>query len=141
MEDEKDNLLGSLGYILPQNSQQLENFNALFSDYVFEGNEATINPLRILRKIKNSNVEYTRKDYHQRLTLAAEIVYQLRDDRYLGHLKLEKMLYLCHNVANISFCANFLKQAMGPYDPTLIRSLDKRFESNRWFKYNYDSFP
>ncbi len=141
MENDKDNLLGSLGYVFPQNSQQLENFKTIYSEFNFEANEAVVNPKRILKRIENDNAEVTQVDYHKRLTLAAEIVYQLHDDHYMGHLKLEKMLYLCQNVANISIYVNFLKQAMGPYDPVMMRSLDKRFEMNRWFKYNFTSFP
>ena len=141
MKNNHSNLLGGTGYIFPENSVQLENFNVMYDDYKFEGNEKTINPMRILRRLENEKVELTKVDYHKRLILAAEIVYQLQNDNHLGHLKLEKMIYLCKNVNNISLHTNFLKQAMGPYDPVMIRSLDKRFLSNGWFKYNYGSFP
>ncbi len=141
MENDQDDLLGSLGLIFPQNSYQLQNFKVIYADYQYKANEAAINPNRILKKIAFDNLEVTGVDFHKRLVLAAEIVHQLQEDAHMGHLKLEKILYLCMNVNHISFYANFLKQAMGPYDPTMIRSLDKQFEKNRWFRYNYDSFP
>ena len=31
---------------------------------------------------------------------------------------------------------NFLKQAMWPYDPILMRSIDSQFRKNRWFNYD-----
>lgn len=140
MENNSD-LLGALGFIFPANSDQLAGFESLYEDYKFEGNEKSINPQRILRRLNEEKTELTKIDYHKRLTLAAEIVYQLQYDRYMGHLKLEKMIYLCKNLKNISIHTNFLKQAMGPHDPVMIRSFDKRFYSNKWFKYSFNSFP
>lgn len=141
MEKENDDLLGSLGLIFPQNSYQLQNFKVMYADYPFQANEAAVNPERIIRKVEFENQEVSQIDYHKRAVLAAEIVYQLQEDSHMGHLKLEKVLYLCLNAGRISFYANFLKQAMGPYDPKLIRSLDKHFEQKKWFRYNRESFP
>ena len=141
MMKNNSDFLGSLGFNFPSNSDQLADFDVLYEDYEFKGNEKSINPKRILRRLSEEENELSKTDYHKRLTLAAEIVYQLLDDRHMGHLKLEKMLYLCKNVKNISIHTNFLKQAMGPHDPVMIRSFDKRFQMNKWFKYNFNSFP
>lgn len=141
MENDHDNLLGSLGFVFPQNSFQLEQFDRLHKTFEYKANKLAINPKRILQRIKNENIEVTGKDFHKRLVLAAEIVFRLKDDKHFGHLKLEKILYLCLNVKKISFHANFLKQAMGPYDPRMIRALDNQFRINKWFTYNPDSFP
>lgn len=140
MENE-DSILEGLAYCFPTTSNQLDDFELLHKDYNYEGNEKSINPKRILRRLKEEKVELSKTDYHKRLTLAAEIVYQLHNDNHMGHLKLEKMIYLCKNVKNISIHTQFLKQAMGPHDPVMIRSFDKRFLSNKWFRYNFDSFP
>jgi hypothetical protein len=141
MENDHDNLLGSLGFAFPQNSFQLEQFDKLHKSFEYKANKLAINPKRILQRIENENIEVTGKDFHRRLVLAAEIVFRLKDDKHFGHLKLEKILYLCLNVKKISFHANFLKQAMGPYDPRMIRALDNQFRINKWFTYNPDSFP
>jgi hypothetical protein len=37
--------------------------------------------------------------------------------------------------------AKFLKQALGPYDPILMRSLDKQFQENKWFRFDSTDFP
>jgi hypothetical protein len=141
MENDNDNLLGSLGFVFPQNSFQLEQFDKLHANFEHKANKLAINPKRILQRIQNENVEVTGKDFHKRLVLAAEIVFRLKDDKHFGHLKLEKILYLCLNVKQISFHANFFKHAMGPYDPKMIRALDQQFRVNKWFSYNPDSFP
>ena len=80
--------------------------------------------------IKLNNV-----DVYKRTLLAVEIVYQYRNEYTLGHLKLQKMLYLCKESENMNLPMHFLKQAMGPYDNQLARSLDKQFEEKKWFKY------
>lgn len=85
--------------------------------------------------LKPSNV-----DIYKRTLLAAEIVYQLHNEATLGHLKLQKLLYLCQEINNMSLPMNFLKQAMGPYDNRLMRSLDKQLEEKRWFKFEKTEF-
>lgn len=74
-------------------------------------------------------------DVYKRTLLAAEIVFQYKNEYTLGHLKLQKMLYLCKESESMNLPMNFLKQAMGPYDNQLARSLDKQFEEKKWFKY------
>lgn len=77
----------------------------------------------------------TPTEIYKRTLLAAEIVYQLKDTNTFGHLKLQKILYLCQEIGNMNLPMNFLKQAMGPYDNQLARSLDKQFVLKKWFEY------
>lgn len=77
----------------------------------------------------------TNSEIYKRTLLAAEIVYQLKDTNTLGHLKLQKMLYLCQEIGSMNLPMNFLKQAMGPYDNQLARSIDKQFVIKKWFEY------
>lgn len=74
-------------------------------------------------------------DYYRRTVLAAEIVWQLHKEPTLGHLKLQKLIYLCQKSANMQLPTNFLRQAMGPYDNRLMRSIDKQFKEKKWFEY------
>ena len=50
-------------------------------------------------------------------------------------------MYLCQHTTSMELHTNFLKQAMGPYDPNLMRSIDKQFKVNKWFKYNTSDYP
>lgn len=77
----------------------------------------------------------TNSEIYKRTLLAAEIVYQLKETNTLGHLKLQKMLYLCQEIGSMNLPMNFLKQAMGPYDNQLARSIDKQFVIKKWFEY------
>lgn len=80
--------------------------------------------------LKPSNV-----DYYKRSVLAAEIVWQLHKEPTLGHLKLQKLIFLCQKTANMQLPTNFLRQAMGPYDNQLMRSIDKQLKQHKWFEY------
>ena len=77
----------------------------------------------------------TNIDYYRRTVLAAEIVWQLHKEPTLGHLKLQKIIYLCQKSANMQLHTNFLRQAMGPYDNRLMRSIDKQLSEKNWFEY------
>jgi len=68
--------------------------------------------------------------------LAAEIVWQLHQEPTLGHLKLQKLIYLCQESGNMQLPTNFTKQAAGPYDGQMARSLDKQLKDKLWFEYH-----
>jgi uncharacterized protein YwgA len=77
----------------------------------------------------------TNVDYYKRTVLAAEIIWQLQQEPTLGHLKLQKLIYLCQKTAAMQLPTNFLRQAMGPYDPQMMRSIDKQLSEKKWFEY------
>ncbi|UTD15407.1 hypothetical protein HER15_07985 [Tenacibaculum mesophilum] len=129
-----DKLFEAIGIGFPSDKESLEAFDKSFEGYTFEADVNNIDPLKILNRIKNSTV--TNIDYHKRTVLAAEIVSKLYSERTLGHLKLHKLLYLCQHTTKMNLHTNFLKQAMGPYDPNLMRSIDTQFKRNKWFSYN-----
>lgn len=74
-------------------------------------------------------------DYYKRMLLAAEIVHQLHRQPTLGHLKLQKLIYLCQKIEQMQLPTNFLQQAAGPYDPEMARSLDQQLKDKKWFRY------
>lgn len=135
-------LITSIGFGFPESEQQLSYFNITHKDYTFESRPDKIDPQKIWDRLAQKNESKASKtDYHKRTVLSAEIVYRLRGDRHLGHVKLEKLVYLCQNMANISVHAQFTKHPMGPYDPKLIRSLDTQFLTRKWFSYSRDTTP
>lgn len=142
MENSKvEKLFGAIGFGFPENKEELKAFNKTFEHYQFEGNINKINPEKILSDIKRSNTKVTQIDYHKRTVLAAEIVFKLQNEYTLGHLKLQKLMYLCQHTTSMSLHTNFLKQAMGPYDPNLMRSIDKQFKANNWYEYSSKNYP
>lgn len=65
----------------------------------------------------------------------SDLVWQLHKEPTLGHLKLQKLIYLCQKSAEMQLPTNFLRQAMGPYDNRLMRSIDKQLKEKKWFEY------
>lgn len=70
----------------------------------------------------------------QRSVLAAYLIDNSRDDQYFGHVKLQKMLFMCEAVNNLDFDTDYRRHAMGPYDPKLIRSVDAQLKKSKWFE-------
>ena len=77
----------------------------------------------------------TQVDFYKRTLLAAEIVDQLHTEPTLGHLKLQKLIFLCQKTQDMQLPTNFLQQAAGPYDPKMARSIDKQLRDKKWFEY------
>ncbi len=142
MENSKvEKLFGAIGFGFPENTEELNAFDEAHEKYQFEGNVDKINPEKILSDLKKSDVKVTKIDYHKRTVLAAEIVCKLQNEYTFGHLKLQKLMYLCQHTTSMNLHTNFLKQAMGPYDPNLMRSIDKQFKVNKWFEYSSNDYP
>lgn len=93
---------------------------------------------KTVQQVKGKVVELkpTNVDYYRRTVLSAEIVWQLHKEPTLGHLKLQKLIYLCQQSAEMQLPTNFLRQAMGPYDNRLMRSIDKQLKEKKWFEYD-----
>lgn len=70
----------------------------------------------------------------QRSVLAAYLIDNSRDDQYFGHVKLQKLLFMCEAVNNLDFDTDYRRHAMGPYDPKLIRSVDTQLKKSKWFE-------
>jgi hypothetical protein len=140
-ENDINKFLNSIGFGFPENTEELNNFDSFYKNHAFKSDVNKIDPEKIWASVNEKVTTLSQVDYHRRTVLAAEIIYQLKDDLTLGHLKLQKLLFLCQNAMNMRIETNFLKQALGPYDPVLMRSLDKQFESRKWYKFQKDDFP
>lgn len=113
------------------NQQATEQLLKALLHQAFEVEEMVITkPKGKVIELKPTNV-----DYYRRTVLAAEIVWQLHKEPTLGHLKLQKLIYLCQKSADMQLPTNFLRQAMGPYDNRLMRSIDKQLKEKKWFEY------
>ncbi|TDS52977.1 restriction endonuclease subunit S [Myroides indicus] len=113
------------------NQQATEQLLKALLHQAFEMEEMVIaKPKGKVIELKPTNV-----DYYRRTVLAAEIVWQLHKEPTLGHLKLQKLIYLCQKSADMQLPTNFLRQAMGPYDNRLMRSIDKQLKEKKWFEY------
>jgi type I restriction enzyme, S subunit len=69
----------------------------------------------------------------QRAVLAAEIVQQLYKESTFGHVKFQKILYLCENHLGLDLQGDYSRQAAGPFDHTMLRSVDGVLRKCKWF--------
>lgn len=116
------------------NKKKAENLlkTLLHEAFVYEKN---INQIAVPEPSNVVELNLFNTGNHKIVTLAAEIIWQLHTQPTFGHLKLQKLIYLCQKTADMDLPTNFLKQAMGPYDPALMRSLDTALRENQWFEY------
>ena len=151
--------LRSLGFLFPGTESELQKFEEFTNNYEFQLSKSDIDPNKILKIIRtkditkpsntklnvfdfttDKNINATKNkilgiDYYKRMVLAAEIVDQLHMGKRFGHVKLQKLIFLCQKTGNMNLPTNFLKQAMGPYDPKMMRSIDSQLVKKKWFKF------
>lgn len=72
--------------------------------------------------------------YYFRTLLAAYIVNNLWQEKTFGHVKLMKLMYLSEHVAHIETVSNYHRDAAGPYDNQMMRSIDKQLKDKKWFE-------
>ncbi|WP_436872881.1 restriction endonuclease subunit S [Acinetobacter haemolyticus] len=75
------------------------------------------------------------------LSLAAEITFQLHTEPTFGHLKLQKLIYLCQQLKHMDLAADFKQHAAGPYDRNIATYIDTEFKKRHWFSYHQDETP
>lgn len=71
----------------------------------------------------------------RRAVFAAEVIHQLHDEPTFGHVKCQKILHLAeHHLGLPDFESNYFRQAAGPYDNRMMRSVDSQLEHQKWFR-------
>ena len=88
---------------------------------------------QIEKSIKKKEKEGSKGLFFKRVVLAAEIVNNLYKERTFGHVKFQKLMYLCEQVSNMELSTRYVKQAAGPYDSRFMHTIDKEFKRLNWF--------
>jgi len=76
--------------------------------------------------------------YFKRSVFAAEIVHRLHDEPTFGHVKFEKLIFLCEKQCGVDTGSVYYRQAAGPYDNRALRSIDSQMEKQRWYAVQKD---
>ena len=71
--------------------------------------------------------------FFKRTVLAAKIASQLFNQPTFGHVKFQKLVYLCEQVGKMNLHDNYSKQAAGPYDRKFMHSIDAELKRQKWF--------
>ena len=73
----------------------------------------------------------------KRNVLAAEIIHQLYKEPTFGHVKFEKIMFLCEKSIEADF-SDYKRAAAGPYDSKTIRAIDSQLKTSKWFEAKFD---
>lgn len=74
------------------------------------------------------------RTYFKRAVLAAAIADQLHLEPTFGHVKFQKLVYLCEHAAGMQLEHKYSKQAAGPFDKKFMHTIDAEFKKQKWFK-------
>lgn len=84
--------------------------------------------------------------HFRRSVFAAEIVHRLHDESTFGHVKFEKLMFLCEKRCGVDTGSTYHRQAAGPYDNRALRSIDSQLKKLGWYEarkgdkgYRYES--
>ncbi|MCD6404685.1 MAG: restriction endonuclease subunit S, partial [Planctomycetes bacterium] len=64
---------------------------------------------------------------------AAEIVHRLHAEPTFGHVKFEKLIFLCEKRCGVDTGSTYYRQAAGPYDNRALRSIDGQMKKQKWY--------
>lgn len=77
--------------------------------------------------------------HFKRGVLAAKILDELCDEPTLGHVKMEKLLFLSEYCGQLDLHTQYDRHAAGPYNPKVLRSIDSQLKRSKWFSYSPSS--
>jgi hypothetical protein len=143
-ESELNAFLANGGILFPRTEEELDSVLHLESEKTSCLNNYHINPSLIIEGVdlqkepskRNTTLKTSSKsrNYFKRAVLAAEITSQLYDEPTFGHVKLQKLIFLCENMSGFDFNNMYSKQAAGPYDNKFMHSIDLQFQKQKWFR-------
>lgn len=81
-----------------------------------------------------SETKWTAPPAFRRAVLVAEIVHQLHPEPTFGRVKLQKTLHMAEYHIGADIDGNYYRQAAGPLDPKMLRSVEGQMERQKWFR-------
>jgi type I restriction-modification system DNA methylase subunit len=85
-------------------------------------------PVEIIEPKPKANVHFRRSVF------AAEIVHRLHNEPTFGHVKFEKLIFLCEKRCGVDTGSTYYRKAAGPYDNRALRSIDAQIKKQCWYE-------
>jgi type I restriction enzyme S subunit len=82
---------------------------------------------------EESTARRTANIHFRRSVFAAEIVHRLHREPTFGHVKFEKLVFLCERQCGVDTGSTYFRQAAGPYDNRALRSIDSQMKRQQWY--------
>ncbi|MDD4993815.1 MAG: hypothetical protein PHR83_16460 [Paludibacter sp.] len=144
-DEEIDFAFKSVGFQFPQTEKELAVFDNLYSEYEYKIKSCCVDIQSIINSVANEEKsnhivkkEQSKKTYFKRVVLAAEIAKNLCNENTFGHVKFQKIMYLCEHAINMQLNENYCKQVAGPYDRKFMHSIDNELIKQNWFDVKQD---
>jgi restriction endonuclease S subunit len=109
--------------------QQAEALRQSVLKRAFEGKLVKVHEIRKEAKIVSIS---SRRDVLERKILACYIILMCYKDKFFGHTKFQKTLYLCEQHAQLDFDTAYLKKAAGPLDIPFFYDFLREAKENEW---------
>jgi hypothetical protein len=97
---------------------------------------------------KKEQADHKANVYFKRAVFAAEIVARLHKEPTFGHVKFQKLIFLCEKKCGVDIGSTYFRQAAGPYDNRALRSIDSQMKKQQWYaarriegRYRYTPLP
>jgi len=94
--------------------------------------QASATAVAVKQTKRSANVHFRRSVF------AAEIVHRLHDEPTFGHVKFEKLVFLCEKRCGVDIGSTYHRQAAGPYDNRALRSIDSQIKKQGWYEARKD---
>lgn len=113
----------------------LEDFEKglMLAGYISPNSISEVHERNELDKYEKQLDQDRKNVYFKRAVLAAEIASQLHNEKTFGHVKFQKLVYLCEQVSSMNISNRYMKKAAGPFDNKFMHSIDKEFKDQKWF--------
>ena len=106
-------------------------------------------PAKVIQFPKRKEQSGPKANVHfRRAVFAAEIVARLHKEPTFGHVKFEKLIFLCEKKCGVDIGSTYYRQAAGPYDNRALHSIDSQMKKQQWYaaqmvegRYRYVPLP
>ena len=106
-------------------------------------------PAKVIQFPKKKEQAGPKANVHfRRAVFAAEIVARLHKEPTFGHVKFQKLIFLCEKKCGVDIGSTYYPQAAGPYDNRALRSIDSQMRKQKWYasqmvegRYHYVPLP
>jgi len=140
-KDDFDSLLSSVGFQFPKTENELSTFEYLHKNFNHKLSGLEIVPQNLLKELKDQELvkhsdlvkKKPQNNYFKRAVLAAKIASELHAEPTFGHVKFQKIVYLCEYKSQMNLTDRYKKKAAGPLDHKFMHSIDKEFMKQKWF--------
>ncbi len=106
----------------------------MLAGFITPASTSELHDREVLEEYERSSDNKQNNVFFQRVTLAAEIAFQLHSESTFGRIKFQKLVYLCEHSANMNLNDRYAKQVAGPFDNKFMHSIESQFKKNKWFE-------